>query len=210
MDVLRNKIIDGSLTPGMHISEEWVSREMGVSRGPVREALRELENEALIIFQPYRGATVREITTEELQDFLLPIRLVLEKQACLRLLPTITETDFNYLEEIVEKMRIAATVESGEDLHSLVDLDVSFHEHLINIADQSYAQQLWRTIQPRIRLAFYRLGPGHQDLQEIAQEHQDLVDALRTRDPQIVSTELENHIFTDVIDLIDKVAKKSR
>lgn len=209
IDVLRRRIIDGSLSAGTHVSEEWVSREMGVSRGPVREALRELENEGLIIVQPYRGAVVSEIAFEELKEILLPVRLVLETQACLRLLPDLTERELAHLEVIVEEMRDAVKSGGRETLITLVDLDVSFHAYLIDLAGQYHSQQLWRSIQSRVRVAFYRLGSGHQDLREIPQEHQDLIDALRTRDPEVIKAELEIHICTSILDLINKVSTKS-
>ena len=99
-EALRYRIIEGSLPPGTRISEEWVSREMGVSRGPVREALRELENEGLIIVQAYRGAIVSEISTDDLRDILIPVRLVLETNACLRAILTMTESNFKTLDNV--------------------------------------------------------------------------------------------------------------
>jgi len=62
-EALRLRIIDGTFSPGIRISEDWVAREMGVSRGPVRESIRELENEGLLIVLPYRGTFVNEIST---------------------------------------------------------------------------------------------------------------------------------------------------
>ena len=77
-EALRMRIIDGTLSPGIRISEDWVASEMGVSRGPVREAIRELENEGLLVVLPYRGTFVSEISTSELRNTLIPIRLILE------------------------------------------------------------------------------------------------------------------------------------
>jgi DNA-binding GntR family transcriptional regulator len=204
-EALRHRIINGTLPPGTRISEEWVSREMGVSRGPVREALRELENEGLIIVQAYKGAIVSEITTDDLRDVLIPVRLILESNACLRALSTMTESDFATLGDIVDQMRLVAIAGQSDALLALVDLDVRYHEYLTGLCDQYHTLQIWRSIQPRIRAGFYRLGSRHRDLNEISEEHKVLLDALRTRDPAVAISALETHICTTQLELLDKV-----
>lgn len=204
-EALRHRIVDGTLPPGTRISEEWVSREMGVSRGPVREALRKLENEGLIVVHAYRGAVVSEITTDDLREILIPVRLILESRACLRALPTMTESDFTALDNIVDQMRSVADAGQSDGLLALVDLDVNYHEYLTGLSDQYHTLQLWRSIQPRIRAGFYRLGSRHRDLHEISDEHKVLLDALRTRDPAIAIKALEIHICTTQLELLDQL-----
>ncbi len=204
-EALRYRIIEGTLPPGTRISEEWVSREMGVSRGPVREALRELENEGLIIVQAYRGAIVSEISTDDLRDILIPVRLVLETNACLRAISTMTESNFKVLEEIVDEMRAVAASDQDDALLALVDLDVKYHDYITSLGGQYHTLQIWRSIQPRIRAGFYRLGSRHGDLSEISAEHKILLDALRTRDPIIATKALETHICTTQLELLDRL-----
>lgn len=204
-EALRHRIIDGTLPPGTRVAEEWVSREMGVSRGPVREALRELENEGLVVVYAYRGAFVNEITTDELRDVLIPVRLVLEREACLRALPIMTDGDFRALDEIADEMRVVAAANEGGALLALVDLDVRYHEYLTELGGQYHTLQIWRTIQPRIRAGFYRLGSRHRDLLEISEEHKALLAALRTRDPKVAVDALEIHICTTQLALLDQL-----
>jgi DNA-binding GntR family transcriptional regulator len=204
-EALRHRIIDGTLPPGTRVSEEWVSREMGVSRGPVREALRELENEGLLVVYAYRGAFVNGISTDELRDVLIPVRLVLEREACLRALPIMTESDFRALDEITDEMRAVAEASESGALLALVDLDVRYHELLTELGGQYHTLQIWRSIQPRIRAGFYRLGSKHQDLREISEEHKTLLAALRTRDPLVAVTALETHICTTQLALLDQL-----
>ena len=204
-EALRHRIIDGTLPPGTRVAEEWVSREMGVSRGPVREALRELENEGLVVVYAYRGAFVNEITTDELRDVLIPVRLVLEREACLRALPIMTESNFRALDQIADEMRVVAAANESGALLALVDLDVRYHEYLTELGGQYHTLQIWRTIQPRIRAGFYRLGSKHRDLLEISEEHKTLLAAIRTRDPRIAVEALEIHICTTQLALLDQV-----
>ena len=207
-EALRLRIIDGTLSPGTRVSEEWVAGEMGVSRGPVREAIRELENEGLLVVNPYRGTFVKEISTSELRNVLIPIRLILESRACIIALPTMTETNFQAIADIVKAMDITATAGGEGALIALVDLDVQYHHYLMSLSDQYHTMQLWKTIQPRIRVGFYRLGLRHTDYQEITLEHQILLDALRTRNPEVVLPALEHHICTDQYRLLDRVEKE--
>ena len=204
-EALRLRIIDGTFSPGIRISEDWVAGEMGVSRGPVREAIRELENEGLLVVLPYRGTFVNEISTDELRNTLIPIRLILEQQACAVALPNMEEEDFAFLAEIVEKMRIVAKKNNLDTLVELVELDVRYHQYIMNLSKQYHAIQLWNTIQPRIRVGFYRLGLRHNDYQEITSEHSNLLEALRSRDSKIVFPALEHHICTDQYRLLDRI-----
>ena len=204
-EALRLRIIDGTFSPGIRISEDWVAGEMGVSRGPVREAIRELENEGLLVVLPYRGTFVNEISTDELRSTLIPIRLILEQQACAVALPIMEEEDFAFLAEIVEKMRVVAKKNNLDTLVELVELDVRYHQYIMNLSKQYHAIQLWNTIQPRIRVGFYRLGLRHNDYQEITSEHSNLLEALRTRDSKIVFPALEHHICTDQYRLLDRI-----
>ena len=79
VEILRSAIIMGSYEPGERLIEATLSTELGTSRGPVREALRQLENEGLVMSFPYRGAVVLGVSDEEVQEVLIPIRLTLER-----------------------------------------------------------------------------------------------------------------------------------
>ena len=84
VEALRNEIIAGHFEPGERLIEATLSQELGTSRGPVREALRQLENEGLVMSVPYKGAVVLGVSDEEVQEVLIPIRLVLERYSFAR------------------------------------------------------------------------------------------------------------------------------
>jgi DNA-binding GntR family transcriptional regulator len=203
-EALRQKITAGELVPGTRIAEDWVSTEMGVSHGPVREALRTLENEGLVVVNAYKGASVIDVSTDELRNVLIPVRFILERQACLRAIGTMTEENFDELGTIVTQMRQTASTNDPQSTLALVDLDVKFHELLTEFGHQYHTLQLWRSIESRIRVGFVRLASQHHALDEIADEHEALLKALRTGDPEIISDELEEHIRTSVLALIDR------
>lgn len=192
-DVLRTAIVGGRLRPGDRIVEEEVSEQLKVSRGPVREALRQLEQEGLVVSYPYRGTEVLGVSQEEVEEILVPIRLTLERFAFRHALPLLTEVDLGELARLVAAMRRAAEI---GDLECLAEKDVCFHDLVIGRSGQPHCQQIWRTIEPRVRAHFRRDAPAHHSPFELSDEHQQLLDALRGRDEATVLATLERHIRT--------------
>lgn len=205
-EVIRWRIIEGSLPPGTHLREERISKDMGISRGPVHEALRELEKEGLIVVEAYRGAVVIGISEWELRKVLIPIRWVLEKSAVETAIRTMTEADFAVLENITREMKEVVDSGSKTTLKQLVELDVSFHRHVVESSGGYHTKQLWLAIQPRIRMGFYHLGSRHHHSSEIAQEHEDLLAALRSRDLTIALNALDVHAMSSPFELLDRGA----
>ena len=191
---LRSSIIAGRYEPGERLIETALSAELGTSRGPVREALRQLENEGLVMSLPYRGAVVLGVSDDEVQEVLIPIRLTVERYSFARALDLMTEADFAEMAKQVWLMEQAA--KSG-DLEKAVEADLRFHDIVISTSGQTHTLQIWRSIWPRIRAYFYRYGRG-RSLEVMADEHRELLEAMQTRDPEIVLAILERHIAVPV------------
>ena len=190
VEILRSAIIMGSYEPGERLIEATLSTELGTSRGPVREALRQLENEGLVMLFPYRGAVVLGVSDDEVQEVLIPIRLTLERYSFLLALERMTDEDFAELGKQVWLMEQAAR---ADDLSRHVEADLRFHEIVIAASGQTHTVQIWRTIWPRIRAYFYRYGRG-QDLERMVEEHRELLAALQSRDRDRLLAVLEPHI----------------
>jgi len=194
VESLRNAIMSGVYAPGQRLVEATLSQELGTSRGPVREALRELEHEGLVASVPYRGAVVLGVSDEEVQEVLIPIRLTLERFTFSRALPLLTDDDFAELGKQVWLMDEAAR---NEDLLKNVEADLRFHEIVIARSGNTHTAQVWRSIWPRIRGYFLRYGLK-RDLRTMADEHRELLAALQTRDQKVVLALLEQHIDVPV------------
>ena len=189
-ETLRMAIISGRFEPGERLIESVLSTELGTSRGPVREALRQLENEGLVMSFPYRGAVVLGVTDDEVHEVLIPIRLTLERSSFARALEKMTDDDFAELGKQIWLMEQAG---KANDLLKLVEADLAFHEIVILASGQLHTLQIWRTIEPRIRAYFYRYE-RHRSFEETVEEHRELLEALQTRDPATVIAQLERHI----------------
>jgi DNA-binding GntR family transcriptional regulator len=190
VEILRSAIIMGHYEPGERLIEATLSTELGTSRGPVREALRQLENEGLVMSVPYKGAVVLGVSDEEVQEVLIPIRLVLERYSFARAVRLMTDADFAELGKQIWVMERAAR---ENDLLKVVEADLRFHDIVISSAEQPHTAQIWRTIWPRIRAYFFRYGRT-ASLEVMVDEHRVLLDVLQSRDENRVLQQLERHI----------------
>jgi len=190
IEALRTAIISGYFEPGERLIEARLSHELGTSRGPVREALRQLENEGLVMSFHYRGAIVLGVSDEEVHEVLIPIRLTLERYSFTRALGVLTDDDFA---ELGKQIWLLEQAGKANDLIKLVEADLRFHEIVISASGQPHTVQIWRTIEPRIRAYFYRYE-RFRSFEQTVEEHRVLLAALQTRDPAIVLGQLERHI----------------
>src|SRR5215475_1717528 len=108
LDALREAILVGRYADGDRLIEDRIARELETSRGPVREALRELEHEGLVVSYPYRGAVVLGVSDEEVQHVLIPIRLTLEKFSFTKAQERMGDEEFGELAKEVWLMGEAA------------------------------------------------------------------------------------------------------
>ncbi|REJ06549.1 GntR family transcriptional regulator [Microbacterium bovistercoris] len=183
---LRDAILDGVRDPGSRLIERDLAAEFGVSRVPVRDALKVLEGEGLVELRPRTWAVVREFTDHDLAD-LDEVREVVEPLA-FRLAAQ------RHRREGLERLRRA--LESEQASAEVEDRVVSrraaadFHEIVTDLADNMLLSDLMQSIRSRLRWALSQ----HDDLQHIAEEHVALYEAIRDRDGDRAATLAAAHI----------------
>lgn len=192
-DVLREAITSGRLQAGQKLTESGVAEQLGTSRAPVREALRQLEQEGLVISYPYRGTEVLGVSQEEIENVLVPVRISLEKFAFRKAMPRLTKADYAHLQSLVRNMEAAA---DASDAALLADEDVRFHEAVVTLSGQQHCLQIWRSIQPRVRSYFRRDASHYSDATVVAGQHRELIDALRAGDEHALDRTVTAHINT--------------
>lgn len=177
-EILLDRILDDVYRPGDRIVELDVARELGTSQAPVREALRELQGLRLVEVRPYRGARVREISDEEMQES-LEVRAVLEAFAA-RTAAGAIGTRTGGLREALARMRDAA---GRGDCDDFVRADVDFHRGIVEAARHDTLLHVWESVgvEARIRMVLKRSGV---DLRPVADAHEPIVDALEAGDPE--------------------------
>ena len=192
-DALREAITSGRLQAGQKLTESGVADHLGTSRAPVREALRQLEQEGLVISYPYRGTEVLGVSQEEIENVLVPVRISLEKFAFRKAMPRLTDADYAHLQSLVRTMEEAA---EAADAALLADEDIRFHEAVVTLSGQQHCLQIWRSIQPRVRAYFRRDASHYSDAAVVAEQHRELVHALRAGDEQALDRAVTAHINT--------------
>ncbi|UVI33366.1 GntR family transcriptional regulator [Paenibacillus spongiae] len=187
---IRNAILRGNLSAGERIKENDIAIQMGVSRGPVREAIQQLELEGFVVSYPYRETVVAEINVSEIKDYLTPIRYHLESTVIQKNLDAINDVFLGQLQEIIDVMdsHLADT-----DVHFWVEQDLLFHETIIRLAPERTVQLIWESVSNRIKLHFNQ-RTGSYDKQQFVHDHQHLLDIMRTRDIDLIKQTLLEHM----------------
>src|SRR5262245_6856864 len=182
-------ILNGKLAPGARIVETKIAQQFGVSQGPVREALRDLELFGFVVSSPFRGTQVRKISTEELLE-IYPIRAALEGVAARAAAVRIDQPTLERLEELIGVMREAA---ARDDHRAEADADHNFHHAIVKASGNHMLEHVWQTMRLSITTCV-TVSVTHRPLQEIAERHVLVLDALRARDPQRAEAIIRRHI----------------
>ncbi len=187
---LRKGIMQGDLKPGERLMEIKLANRLGVSRTPVREAIRMLELEGLVVMIPRKGAQVAEITEKDLKD-VLEVRMGLEEMAVTLACQRITDQQ---LENLYQASRKFENAVREDDLTELAQADVDFHDLIYKATGNERLVQLLNNIREQM----YRYRVEYLKDEEIRtsliQEHDALLDKLRQRDMEGSKAVTTSHI----------------
>ncbi len=191
-DRLRAAIISGHFGPGERLREETLAKTIGVSRGPVREALVRLQREGLIVMRRNRGAVVARLSAEDL-DEVYSLRVAIEVLAVERAAERAGGEGLARLQAIVD--RIAAAVARGVEASEAAELDMAFHDELYELADHRRLRDVWLSLRPQIFILLLDRNVAVDDFRDfVVSSHQDILDALRERDPARAVALVEDHL----------------
>jgi DNA-binding GntR family transcriptional regulator len=188
-EFITDAILNGRFEPGERIIEIAIANELGVSQAPVREAIRELVVTGFLETEPYKGTFVRQFTPEELNE-VYTVRAALESLGARQAASRITEQDAATLRDILEEMIAAAR---AEDLHEMVRLNNQFHEAIIQISGNKLLLQLWKSLEFG-QWTILTTSRSQLGLEYLARRHESLVEALLTRDSDVASEAMRQHI----------------
>ncbi len=189
--VLREAILSGVYQPGAHLTEAQIAREMHVSHGPVREALRELEAEELIVIESHRGAFVKAFTTDDVRE-IYSMRSVLETAMVKLAIERVTKENLAELDALIEEMRRAAR---DEEPDTLIELDLEFHRRLCELSGHRRLYEAWHRLASPIRLFLTMAIPKYLSLHDAAESHPPIVRALRRRDAEAAIKYMERGVL---------------
>jgi len=182
-------ILSGEFRPGDRVVTSSLARRLGVSQAPVREAIRDLVLLGFLETEPFKGTSVRSFTPKELYE-VYTVRAALESLAARLAAERLTDEDVQTLRRVLDEMIHAA---QEHDEKGMVRLDNHFHKTILQVSDNQLLYQLWQTLQ----FGYWTIvttRTSESDLEELARRHEDLLDALVSRDPQKAGRAMRRHI----------------
>ena len=189
---LREAIITGELKPGERLMEIKLANELGVSRTPVREAIRKLELEGLVIMAARKGAEVAPINEKDLKE-VLEIRKSLESLACELACRNVKASDIRKLRSINQEINQAI---EAEEIEQITQKDVEFHEIINQLTENQRLIQMLHQLKEHIFRYRFEYIKEMENKQTIVEEHGRIIDALAEKNPKKASSEIEQHIET--------------
>ena len=189
-DEIRSAVLSGEMRPGMRVRQELLASRFGASRIPVREALKQLENEGLVVLAPNRGAWIADVNSEESIE-IYKIREAVEPLAIFESVPLLTDADIESLDATVHELEQVKTVEE------YIRLDRQFHLRTYVRAPMpqllAMVERYWNSTQ-HFRRQFIEQILGKDGLPFSDPQHIVLMDAIRTRDPEAARSVIHLHI----------------
>ncbi len=189
-DAIRQAIFQGDLLPGAQINQVQIAEQLGVSRGPVREALGQLEEEGLIRNVPYKGTFVTEISEEYIRE-LYDVRRLIETFAIRLACESATEADWAEINAVLNAM---ADASDSAGLTQVAELDVQFHLLIIRSARHSLLLQSWKSIEMGVRRFSMLRHRIYSNAEAVIDRHRQILAALEQGNADLAAERLGRHI----------------
>ena len=187
---LKRKILTGRITPGTRMMEVELADEMGVSRTPVREAIRKLEKEGLVTIEPRRGAYASDISVKDMVDT-LEVREDLEGLAAALAAERMTEEQIDELVKITEGYSEAIL---NSDTEKIIHYDEKFHKHIVSCSGNKTLIQLSEIVQElalRFRYIYYDDFSRYENMPV---EHRQIIAAITSGDADTARMSADSHV----------------
>lgn len=180
----------GRIQPGQRINEAELARHLGISRNPIREAIRRLEERGVLVSAPRRGTFVRTFTAKDIDD-IFSFRVTVESFAIEQALPRMSDEDLSRLSSFVDAMVAAA------DAHNEVELvqnDLAFHLEICRLSDNRQTVHALMNIHAELQMLVTMAEQRFESLHAAAIDHWPVVEALKTRDVKKAVKAIREHI----------------
>ncbi|MEU1176085.1 GntR family transcriptional regulator [Streptomyces sp. NPDC005820] len=183
---LRQDIIAGRLRPGDRLVERELAERFGVSRVPVREAIRSLVAEGFVLFESARRTVVRRLTPDDVKE-LFELREALEVYAAGLAAARATPDALTHLRELLDQ---AATATAAGDAETITDVNTRFHDAILAMAGNSLLISVMEPVDGRMRW----LTRQNEEWPQLLTEHRELYDALASGDPDRARAHALRHV----------------
>ena len=208
-DQLRERVLDGSYRPAEQLSEANLAAQLGVSRGPVREALQRLSQEGLLVSHRNRGVFVVELTPADVEEIytareaveLAAARIVCEADG------DVKAAALARLSKIVARM---PKLVQANDWRTLAKEDLAFHTALVEATGNTRLVRIYSTLAAESRICMVHLSNAYHRPEALTEEHQHLVELLEHGPVEELEASIRGHLETAVEDLTMLMADRDR
>ena len=189
-DAIRERILNGEFKEGERLIEQDIAAMLGVSRGPVREALRQIEQEGMVEYTSHIGCSVRGLSDEEIYEIYM-LRANLEMLAVHICKGNFSDSTIQWLEKYLEEME---QLPKNGTLEKCIDLDRLFHRTIVSQAGISRLLRLWETMDGDCALIFYKSSNTEEEVfNRQSRIHLPLLEAIKSRDEYRICSSLKEH-----------------
>ncbi|OLQ51216.1 hypothetical protein BHT94_20845 [Bacillus licheniformis] len=189
-DELKERIWQGEIQFGERLMEPDLSTELGVSRSSLREAFQMLQHEGIVDITPRKGTFVKKFETTHLQE-IYDARLLLEEYSFIRAIRNIKQVHIDKLEKYLRLMKNEINDGNWE---GILKLDLDFHEYVVSLCENDLIVKFYSLIIVQIRTFLSRLSLYYDDPNTLYEEHLELLEAIKTRNEEIVKQKIIEHI----------------
>lgn len=186
-------IISGDLAPGAKISEQALARSLGVSRGPLREAIRRLEGRKLVHRTPHIGVRIADLSTKDLGDLLM-VREALEGMACRAAAENMSDAEIEDLGALLTVHSQHKTFKAGAGYYQEAE-DFDFHFRIVKASNNArLISMLCEDLYHLLRVYRYKASTRTGRAAQALAEHRSIVEALKARDPNLAEQRMREHL----------------
>lgn len=189
-DIIRERILKGEYNIGEKIKENQIATELRVSRTPIREAFKQLENEGLIDYIPNRGCFAKGFTKQDIED-IYAVRKALEVLAVEWAVSRITLEEINKLQDQSDLMEFYT---NRKDSKKVSEINTDFHDIIYNATGSRFMAQVLRSYKEYIEQTRKALYNDQSCLEEIFQEHRTILEAIKARDVVRAKEAMARHL----------------
>ena len=200
-NTLRNAILTGELSPGERLMEIKLADKLGVSRTPIREAIRKLELEGLVVNTPRKGAEVANISAEDLRD-VLEVRRSLEVLAISLACDKMTEETLELLHENIDAFKHSIDAKATSDIASV---DVTFHDIIYKATGNNRLIQILNNISEQMYRYRFEYIKNKESWNRLVEEHMNIYEAIKNRDKDLAVKSILLHIDNQERDIRKKM-----
>jgi len=198
--MIRDQILDGAFAAGARISEPLVAQRLGVSRGPVREALQRLVQEGILLNIPNKGVCVVDLGVDDIQD-IYAARCPLEKEAATHLFYSKDAKNISSLRTIISKMEIAV---AKADWKKVIESDLAFHTQLVACMGSKRIDRMFSTLRAETYLCLKNLVNYYRDLTDLVLEHREILDLIEGDDLEKLLESVTRHFDSALLSMAPK------